>query len=326
LPETAAGITIVKKRSFTNFFSLGKDDKEKEKEREKGLEKEKERIRRLLEEDENDTTLVSMVTTSALVGPREEGDNDWSERKILDLIDEIRDQNECDSPSNPSNTSEGRVYRALQDICPERRIFERDGTVLGDLSLQVLLMQSASPPTSPSKPVTTAPPKAKAGNGTKGVKISPPVRNSTPLNTPLHTPRSTPISTPLITPLTSCKDSSGPASGFMFSNLFSNHLKPKAPKSPQALDNTSKTEKKINKCVENLEAGEEEEDDEPRFVNTKRKYTQFGYFPQRPDVDLITIVVSGLRVSDLFYVDRLWAPRPYLELCVGDEVVTTDAG
>ena len=36
--------------------------------------------------------------------------------------------------------------RALQDICPERRIFEKEGTVLGDLTLKILLLQSANPP------------------------------------------------------------------------------------------------------------------------------------------------------------------------------------
>jgi hypothetical protein len=41
------------------------------------------------------------------------------------------------------------------------------------------------------------------------------------------------------------------------------------------------------------------------------------------DSDLVAVVVSGLRVADLFYVDMLFAPRPYLEVSLDGLVFYT---
>ena len=62
----------------------------------------------------------------------------------LPLSQDIRYQGESSSTS--TTTDESLLYKTLQDICVERRTFEKEGTVLGGLSLKILLMQSATPP------------------------------------------------------------------------------------------------------------------------------------------------------------------------------------
>jgi hypothetical protein len=48
--------------------------------------------------------------------------------------------------SSSLSSSLSHMCRPLQRICPERRIFECPGSVLGDLSLRDLLVHSANPP------------------------------------------------------------------------------------------------------------------------------------------------------------------------------------
>ena len=102
----------------------------------------------------------------------------------------------------------------------------------------------------------------------------------------------------------------------LFSNLFHNHSK----LSPDSRNKQNKA-KNSNKYTENDNS--KDNDNSESSPNMKRKYTQFGYFSRRPsciaDSDFITIVISGLEVNNLFYVDRLCSPKPYLELSIGQK-------
>jgi hypothetical protein len=111
------------------------------------------------------------------------------------------------------------------------------------------------------------------------------------------------------------------ASKSMFSNLFSSNSRLSNGAINTDLHKDSKTkEHAVHNDHENADG--DDEDDDRHAHPSKRKYTQFGYFSRRPtctaDSDFLTIVVSGIEVSDLFYVDRLWSPKPYLELTVGN--------
>jgi hypothetical protein len=110
------------------------------------------------------------------------------------------------------------------------------------------------------------------------------------------------------------------ASKSMFSNLFSSNSR----LSNGAINVDSHNDVRKNGQAEhsdNEHADGDDDEDDRHTHPSKRKYTQFGYFSRRPtctaDSDFLTIVVSGIEVSDLFYVDRLWSPKPYLELTVG---------
>ena len=113
----------------------------------------------------------------------------------------------------------------------------------------------------------------------------------------------------------------------MFNNLFKNTAKPS---SGHIHTDINKDLKSINDRGHNDDNanGDSDDDDEHQAIHpSKRKYTQFGYFSRRPtctaDSDFLTVVVSGIEVSDLFYVDRLWSPKPYLELTVGAHCLHT---
>jgi hypothetical protein len=101
----------------------------------------------------------------------------------------------------------------------------------------------------------------------------------------------------------------------IFSNLFTNQSKTTA---------RSSAKHETNEIVSKGKYAEKDTDDDAAATaaqNSKRKYTQFGYFSHRPscvaDSDFVTVVISGIEISDLFYVDRLWSPKPYLEISVG---------
>lgn len=104
----------------------------------------------------------------------------------------------------------------------------------------------------------------------------------------------------------------------LFSNLFSNKKKTENSDTKNQSDNKTKIPK--SKYAEN----DDNNSDNEKNPVAKRKYTQFGYFAHRPsctaDSDFLTVIVSGLEVHDLFYVDRLLSPQPYLELTVGTYV------
>lgn len=106
-----------------------------------------------------------------------------------------------------------------------------------------------------------------------------------------------------------------PAATSIFSNLFTNQNK-------TTIKNSTSNEENDN-VNKNKYAEKEHKDDDAATAaqKSKRKYTQFGYFSHRPscvaDSDFVTIVISGIEISDLFYVDRLWSPKPYLEISVG---------
>lgn len=108
----------------------------------------------------------------------------------------------------------------------------------------------------------------------------------------------------------------------LFSNLFSNKKNmTENSENKNQTDNKTKTPK--SKYAENDDSNSDNEKN-PNSAVAKRKYTQFGYFAHRPsctaDSDFLTVIVSGIEVHDLFYVDRLWSPQPYLELAVGTYV------
>jgi hypothetical protein len=102
----------------------------------------------------------------------------------------------------------------------------------------------------------------------------------------------------------------------IFSNLFTNQSKTTA---------KSLAKHDTNEIVSKGKYAEKDIDDDDDAATaaqkSKRKYTQFGYFSHRPscvaDSDFVTVVISGIEISDLFYVDRLWSPKPYLEISVG---------
>jgi hypothetical protein len=110
------------------------------------------------------------------------------------------------------------------------------------------------------------------------------------------------------------------ASKSMFSNLFSSNSRLSNGAINTDLHKDATKEHAEHNDHENADG--DDEDDDRHTHPSKRKYTQFGYFSRRPtctaDSDFLTIVVSGIEVSDLFYVDRLWSPKPYLELTVGN--------
>jgi hypothetical protein len=119
------------------------------------------------------------------------------------------------------------------------------------------------------------------------------------------------------------------ASKSMFSNLFNTNSR----MSNGAINVDIHKDIKKNECAEHddREHADADDDEEDRHTHpSKRKYTQFGYFSRRPtctaDSDFLTIVVSGIEVSDLFYVDRLWSPKPYLELTVGNTLSVVGEG
>lgn len=101
----------------------------------------------------------------------------------------------------------------------------------------------------------------------------------------------------------------------IFSNLFTNQSKTTARNS--AKHETNVTVSKGKYAEKDIDG----DDAVTAAQKSKRKYTQFGYFSHRPscvaDSDFVTVVISGIEISDLFYVDRLWSPKPYLEISVG---------
>lgn len=109
-----------------------------------------------------------------------------------------------------------------------------------------------------------------------------------------------------------------PAATSIFSNLFTNQTKTVALKSSGSYEDNDNINNNKNKYAEK---DCKDDDAATAAQKSKRKYTQFGYFSHRPscvaDSDFVTIVISGIEISDLFYVDRLWSPKPYLEISVG---------
>lgn len=109
-----------------------------------------------------------------------------------------------------------------------------------------------------------------------------------------------------------------PATTSIFSNLFTNQTKTTTIKNSTSYEEINSITNNKNKYAEK---DFKDDDAATAAQKSKRKYTQFGYFSHRPscvaDSDFVTIVISGIEISDLFYVDRLWSPKPYLEISVG---------
>ena len=115
-------------------------------------------------------------------------------------------------------------------------------------------------------------------------------------------------------------ENNGRKASSLFSNLFSNHTKT----SPDPRNGVTTK----NDNDESAEKDKTEDENRENSPNMKRRYTQFGHFSHRPsctaESDSVTVVISGLEVNNLFYVDRLWSPRPYLELSVGKKNTLSD--
>ena len=110
-------------------------------------------------------------------------------------------------------------------------------------------------------------------------------------------------------------ENNGRKTSSLFSNLFTNHNKTSP--DPRGDTNTKNDDEDIT------DKDKTEDESRENSPNMKRRYTQFGHFSHRPsctaESDSVTVVISGLEVNNLFYVDRLWSPKPYLELTVGEK-------
>jgi hypothetical protein len=71
--------------------------------------------------------------------------------------------------------------------------------------------------------------------------------------------------------------------------------------------------------------------DRGHIVNTtatklRRRSHTFARKPSiAPDMDVVTVVISGLKVSNLFFVDTLRTPRPYVEISLDDQLMATNS-
>jgi hypothetical protein len=288
---------------------------------------------------------------------------DASERGAfaLALIEEIRAQSTegfslQGAMAGGDEDDSSDYVKPLAEISPERKVFDREGTLVGDVSLAVMLLESAAPPMgtqgqnqgqSQRRENTKESTKATSARALRAKAANRPTNDGSPDSTNKRSGGNGNDTSPSST----ASEGNGQRKEGLLHSLFAR--RPSA-EPAKASGNRRSSDGGMRSAVDHLESlddsvsgydsdligassGNSGAVTVQRNGNTittvangrKRSTSTVGFMSRKPSIapnsDVATVVVGGLRVSDLFYVDTLRTPRPFLEIALDNQVMSTHA-